>query len=541
MTMRQWFIAAIVGIFAAVPAARADVTPNPIFTDNMVIQRDVDTNVWGTADEGEAVTITLTPSTGKDVVTVPVKTVQGKWKATLPVQKAGTGFTLSIEGKNKIVLKNIAFGDVWICSGQSNMEWTLRQLPIGDQGKKVSAEAKNSNIRLFTMDRRPSAEKEAGFEKKVVSRGKDVKATFGAWEECTPETAFEFSAVGYYFGKAIESSQKVPVGLIATNWGGTVCEAWTSHEALTAEPKLKYLADNFDNATKGYDAKKAEADYQAALDKWKTAVEEAKKDSKPLPAKPTKAVAKGVHANLPTALFNGMISPLLPFKIKGAIWYQGESNWNRPLEYQTLFPAMITDWRKQWGYDFPFYFVQLAPWKGNTGPLGVDYAELREAQTLTLGKLKGVGQAVITDVGNEGDIHPQQKGPVGERLALAARAISYGEKIEFEGPTYKAVKIEGEKAIVTFTHAGKELVVKGKDEPLTGFTMCGEDKVFHPAKAEIKGDTVTVTCDKVTKPVAVRFGWVNFAKPTLNLFNSDGLPCVPFRTDDFPLVTGAKK
>jgi sialate O-acetylesterase len=228
-----------------------------------------------------------------------------------------------------------------------------------------------------------------------------------------------------------------------------------------------------------------------------------------------------------------MIAPILNYKIKGAIWYQGESNASKAKEYRALFPAMIKDWRKQWGYDFPFFAVQLAPFQG--GQSGVDYAELRDAQTLATTALPKVGMAVITDSGDEKDIHPQRKQPAGERLAAAARAIAYGEKIEYSGPVYKSVKIESDKCILSFDHLGGGLTMKG--DALHGFTVCGEDHKFHPAKAAIVGDTVVVTCAEVAKPVAVRFGWVNFAKPELNFFNKAGFPAVPFRTDDLPLTT----
>ena len=232
-----------------------------------------------------------------------------------------------------------------------------------------------------------------------------------------------------------------------------------------------------------------------------------------------------------------MIAPIVKFPITGAIWYQGESNAGKAAEYRTLLPTMIRDWRARWGYDFPFLIVQLAPFRG--GSSGVDYAELRDAQTHAAKVLGRTAIAVITDAGEETDIHPQEKEPVGQRLALAARALAYGEHVEYSGPTLKDYKVEGDKVIVSFDHVGGGLEAKG--EGLTGFQVCGEDKAFKPAKAEIKGDTVVVRSDDVNKPVAVRYGWVNFAKPELNFFNKKGLPAVPFRTDEFPLTTATKK
>ena len=296
-----------------------------------------------------------------------------------------------------------------------------------------------------------------------------------------------------------------------------------------------------------YSPDKAEADYQAAMVKYKEAAatyklaaDAATADGKPVPPNaprpPVKVTNGGVHQNSPTALYNGMIHPLLKFPIKGAIWYQGESNAGRAFEYRTLFPAMIADWRKQWGIDFPFFAVQLAPFSsGNSA--GVNYAELRDAQVYATKALPKVGVAVITDAGHETNIHPQAKEPAGRRLALAARAIAYGEKVEYQGPTFKAVAIAGAKATVTFDHAAG---LKATGDTVAGFTLAGSDNVFHPATAVIDGDKVTVTSDKVPAPASVRFGWVNFAKPTLNLVNAAGLPAVPFRTDELSLTTAPK-
>jgi sialate O-acetylesterase len=337
-------------------------------------------------------------------------------------------------------------------------------------------------------------------------RGKDgAKAEYGKWLECEPEAVQEFSAVAYYFGRELEKTLKVPVGLIANSWGGMPAEAYTSLEALDAEPSLKHYADRA----------------RAAARKFED-------DKKPAPP------------NTPTVLYNSMVHPLLKFPVKGAIWYQGESNAGRAHEYRTLLPTMIQDWRKRFGSDLPFMVVQLAPFgNGKNNSNGVTYAELRDAQLYTSKKLPKVGLAVITDVGHETDIHPPQKEPVGVRLALNARALAYGEKIEYLGPVFKEAKFEGAYATLTFDHVGKGL--EAKDGDLVGFTAAGADGVFHPAKATIKGDTVVVASDKVEKITAVRYGWANFANPTLNLFNKEGLPASPFRTDDLPLTTAPKK
>jgi len=503
----------------AAGTARAELKPHELFTDNMVIQRDREAPVWGTAAAGSEVVVAL----GETAVKATADK-DGKWMAKLPAAKAANKLELKIEGDGKkIAYKNVALGDVYICSGQSNMEWRLSQLKKDDQGKKVAETAANDNIRLFHVSNKPS----------LVPLNNLPPATKSdhTWLPCTPENVIGFSAVGYFFGRDVAKSQNVTVGLISTNWGGTICEAWTSQEGLSAVPSLNYFVDKLENLKKA-DSPEAQKAYLTAMEKWKAAAAEAKAAGKPIPKEPAKPGTLG--PNNPCVLYNGMIQPLLPFAIKGAIWYQGESNAGRAQEYRTLFPAMITDWRKKWGYDFPFFAVQLAPFRAEASDK-VSYAELRDAQFHATQKLKDVGIAVITDAGDETDIHPQRKEPVGARLAIAARAIAYGEKIEFSGPQYKEQKVEGDKVVLSFTHLGGGLQAKG--ETLNGFTLCGEDRVFHPAKAVIAGDTVVLTSDKVTKPVAARFGWVNFAKPELNFFNKAGLPAVPFRTDDFPPTT----
>jgi sialate O-acetylesterase len=307
----------------------------------------------------------------------------------------------------------------------------------------------------------------------------------GKWDECSPATVGEFSAVAYHFGVALQKQLNVPIGLISTNVGGTPAQRWTPKEVLESTPELKPHA-----------AEKNASD-----------------------------------------LYNAMIHPLLSYSIRGAIWYQGESNAGQAYRYRVLFPAMIKSWRDRWNQgDFPFLFVQLAPWEAPNDPTHETWAELREAQLMTLSKSPNTAMAVITDVGDEKDIHPPQKKPVGERLALAARALAYGEKIEHSGPIFESLTTSGERAILRFTHTGEGLEARG--EKLTGFTVAGEDKKFHPADAKIEGDTVIVTSTEVSRPVAVRFGWRNY--PVVNLWNKNGLPASPFRTDNWPGVTEGK-
>jgi sialate O-acetylesterase len=504
---------AVVVSVLAMGTARADVKPHSIFADNMVLQRGTEIVVWGQAAPGEKVTVYL-DLPGGEKTSIKINPVEadknGIWVAKLPAQKAGTGYALKITGKNEVTFKNVAVGEVWVCSGQSNMQWEFWRNNMGEQSKTVPANSKNPNIRLMTLQRVTATTPQYDFPVVTVNRegtkGDDApKVHYGKWLECDQPSVQEFSAVAYYFGRELEKQLKVPVGLIANSWGGMPAEAYTSLEALDAEPSLKHYADRARAASKQFETDK-----------------------------------KAAAPNTPTVLYNSMIHPILNFPVKGAIWYQGESNAGRAYEYRTLYPTMIKDWRAHSKSELPFVGVQLAPFQGaKAGPTaGVDYAELRDAQLHATKVLPKVGIAVITDAGNETDIHPPQKEVVGQRLALNARALAYGEKIEYLGPVYKSVKIESGTATLSFDHVGGGLVAKDGD--LVGFTVAGEDMKFHPAKAEIKGDTVVVTSEMVKDIKAVRYGWVNFAKPTLNFFNKEGLPATPFRTDDFPLTTMPK-
>ena len=522
-----------VAVGLASGAARADVKPNPIFSDNMVVQQGVDVVVYGTGTPGEQFKAGIGKDGGPAVAGKVDK--DGTFLVKLPAQKAGFGYVLFVEGKNKVEFKNVAVGEVFICSGQSNMEMTVNS---SEDPAKVKAEAKHPEIRLMTVNKRTAPY--------PITDQADL-GHFTKWVECSPETVGNFSAVAYHFGVKLQKELGVPVGLIHTSWGGTPAQAWASLEAMEAVPELTYYAEagraaakKYDEDKKNFDPKKAQAAYEDALAKWKDAAAKAKADGKPVPkepAKPGNGPAQ-LGPGAPGVLYNAMIYPLLKFPVKGAIWYQGESNNGKAYEYRTLLPTMIQDWRTRWGGDFPFFIVQLAAF-GNGNSNGVTYAELRDAQLYTSQKMKNVGIAVITDVGHETDIHPKPKQPVGERLAISALAIAYGKKITYSGPQYKSLKIEGDKAVVTFDSVGGGLVAK--DGELTGFQVAGADNKFVPAKAEIKGDTVVISSSEVSKPVAVRYGWVNFAKPTLNLFNKDGLPASPFRTDEVPYTTAPKK
>ena len=507
-----------VAVYLAGSKACADVKLQPLFSDGMVLQRGVDCPIWGKADPGEEIRVSLDTKR----VSVAHRTIKaeadGRWRLSIPMGtlKAGGPSTLTIKGKNTITLKDVYVGEVWICSGQSNMEWALRATHNADEAIKNS---KNPKIRLFTVPKHTSDRPLDGFKG-------DPK-----WVECNPDTVKGFSAVAYFFGRDLQKALDVPVGLIHTSWGGTRAEAWTSRPVLEQHEEWKAEISAF---------VQAKANYLRALDKYlselKKFQELAEKDQDQ--GLPPNAPISPRNANSPSVLYNAMIAPLIPFAIKGAIWYQGESNAGKAYAYRKLFPTMIQNWRDDWKQgDFPFLFVQLAPFQQIVSePQESAWAELREAQLLTSLHCKHTGMAVITDAGDPKDIHPKKKEPVGARLALAALALAYGKKIEYSGPVYDKMTVKDGKAVVHFKNVGKGL--EAKDGPLHGFAVAGADRKFYNAQAEIQGDTVLVWCDKVTEPIAVRYGWANC--PVVNLCNKDGLPASPFRTDDFPGVTAAK-
>ena len=447
-------VCSILLIMLAVSAG-ATVTPWGLFTDNAVLQQGISVPVWGLASDGEKVTVKFQ---GQVVSTTAHN---GHWMLRLKPLKAGGPFTMTISGENTIELKNILVGEVWVCSGQSNMAWQVKNT---ENAQAAIDSSKDPMIRLYTMP-----------------HGAKFTNPTAVWQECNPDTTPTFSAVGYFFGKHLRQALKVPVGLINSSVGGTPADAWTSRTALMANPELKDIVEK----------------------PWTRA----------------------------SYLYNGMIAPLQPYAIEGTIWYQGESNAGRAYQYRTLFPAMIECWRDEWGQgDFPFLFVQLAPFGTNAAEPA--WAELREAQLLTAQHDPKTAMAVIMDIGEEKNIHPVKKDPVGARLALAARAIGYGQKLVYSGPVYRSMKIEGDKAILSFNSVGNGLAADGD---LKGFTIAGEDQKFVLAMAQIQDDKVIVSSPEVAKPMAVRYGWANC--PEVNLFNQNGLPATPFRTDDFKMIT----
>lgn len=508
---RRFVGRSLIGCLFLCGAVWADVKPHPLFSDHCVLQRARNIPIWGWADLDETVTVKLG---GRQVDTIASG---GKWKVEMPPMEAGGPHTLVISGKNTVEVKDVLIGEVWICSGQSNMQWSVKDSADPDS---VISNSADKMLCLFTVPR------------EADSKPRDTVK--GAWAECGPASVKDFSAVAYHFGRTLRAKLQVPVGLINTSYGGTPAEAWTKREDLAAVPSLKYYNDAADQGWS--QIAKLREQHQAKIAEWKKARDEAKKEGKEAPKRPG-GIPGG--AGYGAGLYNAMIAPLVPYSIRGAIWYQGESNAGRAVEYGTLFPTMISSWRKVWGQgDFPFLFVQLAPFMAiKPEPGDSAWAELRESQRLTLKASPNSGMAVITDVGEEKDIHPKKKGPVGERLAAAGLALAYGQKIEYSGPTLQGIKIEGEKAVVEFGHTEGGLVAKG--ESLTGFTIAGSDQKFHKATAEIVGNTVVVSSPEVKQPVAVRFGWADF--PVVNFWNGAGFPASPFRTDDFPLKTATPR
>lgn len=660
----------------------ADVKLPAIISDHMVLEKTAKVPIWGQADPGEEITLTLAGQTVKTKAGA-----DGKWKTILNLKDSAPGpFEMTVAGKNKLVISDVVVGEVWLASGQSNMEFTLNG---AIDAEKEIARSANPLIRQYCLRKNAVAEPANNAE--------------GVWVAVSPQTAGGFCAVGYFFAKKLQHELKIPVGVVHAAWGGTPSEAWTSGEAIDTVPHLKAARERLWAAIKDYQTNRpafvanlgvwlkenkredkpttnvaAYAELEISTDGWipvkipgavttpglpeagavwlRTEVNVSKTssaldltlpidgydavywngqrinqttyqdfpgtgyvrrwgaynvppsalkqgrnvlairlyepvdpakitwspqagtmpltgewlakveyafpppDAKIIAAAPRPPVMATDPQYVPGALFNGMIHPLLPYAIRGAIWYQGESNGDRAYQYRTAFPLLISDWRKQWQQgDFPFYFCQLANfscWKPKqTSPGESAWAELREAQSMTL-KLPNTGQTVLIDIGESEDIHPRNKQDVGERLALISLARDYGRAIPFSGPVYDAMKIESGKVILTFSHADGGLVARPlpatyivkslsqetaplvrnrSDSQLEGFAICGGDKKWAWADAKIEGNKVLVWSDQVPAPVAVRYAWAD--DPICNLDNGAGLPASPFRTDDFPPAT----
>jgi sialate O-acetylesterase len=494
-------------------SASAEVKPHGLFSDNAVLQQGISIPIWGTAKDGEKVTVELQGQ--KQATTAK----EGRWTVRLNPLKPGGPFTMTIRGDNTITITNILVGEVWLCSGQSNMAWPLSKT---ENAETAIAAANDPMLRLFTVS--------------VPIADEPRRDVPGNWRACAPETVAAFSGVGYYFGRDLSKARKVPVGLIQSAVNGTPGEAWISRAALDGEPRLKGARDRF--ATRLEEYPRLLTQYNEALARHKDAVEKAKQEGKQPPAEPRPPLDPRKHRDRPTGCYNACIAPLQPCALKGVLWYQGEANVPFACEYRSLLPLLIRTWREAWNSpDLSFLIVQIAPCgQIDGGPVESAWAELREAQLLTSLHTPNTGIAVITDCGENADIHPRKKEPVGARLALAARGLAYGEKIVYSGPIYQGMKREGDKAVLSFEHTGSGLAAQGGE--LKGFAVAGEDRKFITAQAEIRENKVVVWSQQVAKPVAVRFGWANF--PVVNLYNKEGLPASPFRTDDFPLTTALK-
>ncbi|MCS7089815.1 MAG: sialate O-acetylesterase [Verrucomicrobiota bacterium] len=493
---------ALIGWVSFSIGIRADFRTAPIFTHHMVLQQGQPVPVWGWGEEGEPITVRL----GRQRVTTVVR--NGRWEVRLRPLRAGGPWSLEvISPARHEVFTNVLVGEVWLCSGQSNMEWPLER---SHEPEADIASATNTMIRFLDV---PNVKAEA-----------PTTRLNAQWTVCSPERARTFSAVAYYFGRALHQARGVPVGLIRSDWGGSPAEAWMSRETLEMRPRyIREILDPFPEQWRRY---------QESLEEWRKAREEAQREGREFtrnaPWPPWR----------PSELYHGMIAPLIPYGIKGVLWYQGESNVGRAEQYRTLLQDLIRNWRRDWRQgDFPFLVVQLAPFMPVKAEPGESaWAELREAQLLTMRQVPKVGMVVTTDVGDPNDIHPIWKRPVGERLALAARAIAYGERIVWSGPIYRSVRFEKGRALVSFDHVGRGLEARGG--PLKGFAICGEDRKWVWAEAQIVGQTVEVWSPLVPHPVAVRYGWADC--PVVNLWNKEGLPASPFRTDDFPMATAAR-
>jgi sialate O-acetylesterase len=468
------FAAAWCILIACAQAAEQNGKPEKLslasmFSDHMVLQRDMKVPIWGKAKPETAVTVQVGDS--KQETTADSR---GDWSVVVGPFKANAKPTeLTVKsGDDTKTLSDVLVGEVWVASGQSNMEFHVDR--VKDAEKELAA-ADAPEIRFIDVPNQYADEPLGAFKS-------------DGWQVCKRDNIGSFSAVAYFFARNLHKELHVPIGLIGSSWGGTPMEAWTSREALNSSPTLRPMVAAADVKPKD-DAEKAQR-------------------------------KKSAH-NLPSRLFNGMISPIIPYAIRGVIWYQGEANAGRHQHYAELSKLMIADWRNRWGEgNFPFLLVQLAGYE----PGGETWPPLREAQFETL-KAPKVGMATAVDIGEQKDIHPRNKQEVGRRLALVAEAIAYGKKVEYSGPVYREMKADDGKVRVSFDHVTGGLEADGE---VRGFEVAGSDGKYVPAKATIDGDEVVVSSDEVAKPQAVRYDWAAF--PDGNLYNGEGLPALPFRS-----------
>jgi sialate O-acetylesterase len=503
--MRQ--IALFTFILSLLPTfASAELKMSSIFGDHMVLQQKAPIRVWGWTKPGQDVTVQL----GRNSTSAKAD-ADGRFEVALDPMDAGGPYVMTVTADEERTFTDVLIGEVWICSGQSNMQWPVS---ASNDADLEAMTAKFPNLRLITVPQVGTQEPQNDFN--------------GDWHICTPDTVPGFSAVGYFFGRQLQQTLDVPVGLIDNAWGGSSAEAWVRRDLLEGKEIYGPLMDRWQNTEATYNHEEAVARYQAALAKW----QETKEGRRPrAPGNPL------VGQHRPANLYNGVLYPTIGYTIKGVIWYQGESNAGRAYQYRDLFPLMIQNWRDEWKQgDFPFYWVQLADFRAESPePAASDWAELREAQTMTMSKLPNTGEAVIVDLGEASDIHPKNKQDVAKRLVRWALAKDYGIDIVYRSPLYKSMTVEGNKIVVDFDHVGGGLDTFDVTQ-LIGFTIAAEDQKFVKASARIvDNDTIEVWSDSVASPVAVRYAWAD--NPVSNVQNKEGLPLTPFRTDDWPGIT----
>jgi sialate O-acetylesterase len=532
-------------MLAAIPL-RADVKMPGIFGDHMVLQQEIKAPVWGTADPGEQVTVTA-----GDHTAATKAGPDGRWRVDLdPFPNGAAPVTLTVKGKNSLVFNDVLIGDVWICSGQSNM--ALQMHEVYNAATELP-KAGDPQLRLFRPEKRHT-----------LTPMNDIP---GKWYVSAPESAWAFSATGFFFARELRAKLNRPFGMIGISIGGTPAEAWTSLEALKCNPVFKPYVDKYEKtnaafpeANRNYPAQLAAyaaakkdwdekygKDFNDRLAQWTIAAKAAYASDQPNPpypkpgmSQPAKPAEPDGGWSIPTVLFNSLVAPLIPYGIKGVLWYQGESNVPDSQLYATLFPAMIADWRQRWGEgNFPFLFVQIANFAGHPKE---DWPLLREAQLKSSFIVPNSAMAVTIDIGLPENIHPVDKLDLGLRLALAAENLAYGQKVVYSGPVYDSMTAKGGVIRIKFANTGSGLKIgappwKGPrstvppTDHLSGFVIAGNDKKWQIADARIDGDTVVVSSSRVANPVAVRYGWDN--APVCNLYNQENLPASPFRTDDW--------
>jgi sialate O-acetylesterase len=520
--MKSRLLTTITIILLATGICRADVVLPDVIADAMVLQRERPVSIWGKAEPSEAINVSFAGQTKKTVADK-----DGKWRVTLdPLRASATRAVLTIAGKNKIELKDILVGEVWLVAGQSNMQLILSQTA---NGEAASAAAKHPLLRLFNVSRQVAFKHKTG--------------PLAVWQACTPQSVKEFSAAGYYFGVELQKELNVPIGLINSSYGGSQAEAWTPVEYLQASDDLRPCVER--EKIWAEERPRVQAEYDAKLKEWRAAVEHARAENKRPPAQPAVPDALREY-RIAASIYNGMIAPLVPFALRGAIWYQGESNEARAQQYELLLPTMIKAWRAKWQQsggqgDFPFGIVQLPNYRAvKPEPADEAWSHLREAQRRTASNTPHTGLIVTIDIGEANDIHPKNKLDVGKRMARWALADVYGRKLTKSGPLFRKSEIAGAKIVLTFDEAGAGLRIRDGDK-LNEFAIAGADHKWHWAEAKITGkNRIEVWSADVPQPQAVRYAFNNNPRQP-NLTNETGLPAVPFRTDNWPGPTDGKR